>query len=406
MKVPLIFILFIGFLNVQCRRDSGATVEAVAQKAKLITDKLPSMTPELLKLYARPAPGEEGHLQLESLNYNFGEISSGAEFETEFHFKNSGPGPLRVFTVRAHCGCTLGKTLLNGKFYDFGSPIGAGDVGCVKVVLNTTGVEGKKSVFVDILTNDPAIPETMEAEFGMQTIQVEANVIPYFTTDSGNSLVNYGKFAGCNSVSRSILLSNSRNEAFEVVGASEAGGSFTTSFEPTDVTHKSWILRITTKENALDGPFVRTLLIKTRGASPPSNSGTSITLSGLARGLVDMEPANGAHFQVIPRGQEKEIMIAFVNESQAPLNICNIQFFDPATVATRPAAHWAPPREEIARHIGARLESDGSGRRANLYIKISGEAPPGAFSAILALNTGVAGGPESITIPVTGFVRP
>lgn len=89
----------------------------------------------------------EPQVQVEQLNYDFGEVIQGEKVEFTFRFRNSGDQILELGNVRSSCGCTA--ALLSSK------RIASGDTGELKATFDSTNFRGGVKKTITMETNDP-----------------------------------------------------------------------------------------------------------------------------------------------------------------------------------------------------------------------------------------------------------
>ena len=89
-------------------------------------------------------------LDFSETQYDFGTIEEGKVVEHTFKFQNSGKATLNISDIKTSCGCTA-ALVSNDK-------IGPGEVGTLKVELDTKNRKGKMSRTITITSNDPKEP--------------------------------------------------------------------------------------------------------------------------------------------------------------------------------------------------------------------------------------------------------
>lgn len=107
-------------------------------------------------------PPTGGKIEIDALEYKFGDVWAGAKLSKEFTVKNVGEGPLTL-SVRSSCGCTVAT---NPK-----SPLPPGESTTFTITYDSKR-PGAASKTVTVTTNDPQRPQI--------TIKVEGNVNPIF----------------------------------------------------------------------------------------------------------------------------------------------------------------------------------------------------------------------------------
>ena len=89
----------------------------------------------------------------EQTTLDFGKVKSGTTVKMTFKFKNEGKQDLKIYKVKASCGCTATQpsetTIKKGK---------SGDI---EVTFNTKGRRGRQHKTITVITNDPTNPEVI-----------------------------------------------------------------------------------------------------------------------------------------------------------------------------------------------------------------------------------------------------
>jgi hypothetical protein len=363
-----------------------------ARAPRLAAERFP-IAPPLVRRYQFPTKGEEPRLQFDVLTRDLGDVADGPELETVFEFANRGAGPLVLYTLRLQCGCTLGRLEVEGKNYEFGDPIPPGARGRLLLTFRTKGLAGEKDLKADILSNDPA------------TLTLKARILRVYEWEGSGGAVDLGRFIAGTSQQKTVVLKNTRGEAFEIASIEGGRGALEVKYEPEDAKKTRWRVVLTAIPKIPLGVFTRQLLVKTRGEGTLGASGADLYVVGTARGTVDVHPPAGLPLQVILRGTAKTATLSLVNESGRPWKVGNWRLLDPASVVGKPEAEWRPARSAILEHVKLDAKEIAPGKQFDLTVSVDASMPSGPFAAILAVSTGLDDGPETITAPVSGTVR-
>jgi hypothetical protein len=90
------------------------------------------------------------HIDLETLEYDFGHINEGDTLSHAFQFTNTGKDTLNIRKTKTTCGCTISK--LDKMDY------GPGEMGEIKVTFNSKGRRGTQIKRITLFSNDPTAP--------------------------------------------------------------------------------------------------------------------------------------------------------------------------------------------------------------------------------------------------------
>jgi hypothetical protein len=384
------------------RSQGGGTRPARAPR--LAIERFP-IAPPLLPRFQFPTKGEEPRLEFDATTRDLGDIPDGPEQMATFDFTNRGAGPLLLLGMRLQCGCTLGKLEVAGKTYELGDPIPPGARGRLVLTLRTKGLIGEKDLKADLLCNDPAWPETAEAEFGHVTLTLKCKILRVYEWEGTGGAVDLGRFIAGHPQEKTVVLKNTRGDAFEIASIEGGRGALEVKFEPEDAKKTRWRVVLAAIPKIPLGIFTRQLLVKTRGAAALAAAGADLYVVGTARGTVDVHPPAGLPLQVILRGTPKSATLSLINESGREWKVGNWRLLDPASVTGKPESEWKPARAEILEHLKLEPKETAPNRQADVVVTVDASMPPGPFAAILAGSTGLEDGPATITALVSGTIR-
>lgn len=94
---------------------------------------------------SKSALSDSAKIEFLNSTHDFGVINEGEKVSTVYKFKNVGSMPLEIYNVEVSCGCTVAEKPEK--------PIGAGQIGEIKVEFNSTGKVGVNKKFVTIVSN-------------------------------------------------------------------------------------------------------------------------------------------------------------------------------------------------------------------------------------------------------------
>ncbi len=129
-------------------------------------------------------------LNVEKLNYDFGEVIQGGKVEYSFRFTNTGDEVLEIGNVRSSCGCTA--ALLSAK------RIAPGDMGELKATFDSTRFRGAVSKVISMETNDPNLPLVSFNMYG--DVKVELMLSP--------DRINWGTVKKTDPLNSQVTISN------------------------------------------------------------------------------------------------------------------------------------------------------------------------------------------------------
>ncbi len=146
-------------------------------------------------------------ITVQSTEHNFGNVMQGEEVSHSFIISNSGGDILRIFDVRASCGCTAVKPDKK--------ELQPGESTKIKVVFNTKGRQGPQLKSVYVTSNDPERRETI--------LNIRCNILlPEKKPKTGALLYlpetqyNFGQVKEGNVVSHTFKLVNNGQSELEV----------------------------------------------------------------------------------------------------------------------------------------------------------------------------------------------
>jgi len=337
------------------------------------------------------------------IEHDFGKVDEGPELPTEFHFTNKGTGPLRISEIRPLCGCTIGAVEVDGHPYTMSDPILPDHSGVVRVTLRTTGFAGEKSTGLMLVTNDLELPKTAEAVAGVAALKVHATIRKPIAFD-GESAILFGTIPNSEAFERTLTLKSATGAPFQVLGFEPTDPQIAMRAEPVGAEANRWTITASLPVGMPLGPVSRQFRVLTKPETP---SPTSFLITGVVRGAIDLEPAQGLHFSVIPHGRPAMKFFTLRNRNpKTPMKLENIRLLD--TSDRRSNAGLAPEKRadaRIADNIVITPHELEPGMGVQLDVVIKETMPPGSFNAQLVFSTGVPGGPEEVRTVITGYVR-
>lgn len=360
-----------------------------------------------------PAPGAEPRIMFESEFHEFGEVDEGEELETVFPFKNDGKGNLIITNQTPHCGCTHAWIEVEDKLYTYGDPIAPGAKGRVYFVLKTAGFQNDKHSQLDLHTNDPArggmtaaapVQITGGPPFGIVPLRVHAFIRKQFEFEPSNTL-SIGSILNLESKEYTIHVKNTKGRAFAINKIEPDNDPMVQAkFAPVDESRSRWKIDITIPKGQPVGQITKLLKIKSDVEIPNG----IIYVLGTLRGAVELDPPGGSvAFGAISKGQATARQLTVKNHHETKvLSIQNLRLLDPADRLSFTGERGAKALEaKFADSMRLKVTEVAPGREAKITIEVLATMPPGMFGARLAFDTGVEGGPATMTVPLSGYVR-
>ena len=126
---------------------------------------------------------KEPDLRVDTLVANLGIIEEGNKIERKINIINAGEAPLEIKKVRSSCGCLTASKPNN--------TIAPNAMDVILLILDTSGIEGKRRMIVYIETNDPITPIiqiSIEAEIINQRILISTQYVDFGIVRWGEQL--------------------------------------------------------------------------------------------------------------------------------------------------------------------------------------------------------------------------
>jgi uncharacterized protein DUF1573 len=352
----------------------------------------------------RPAPGEEPRIVFEREFHDFGEVDEGTEHSADFPFRNEGKSPLKILHTRGECGCTVGSIEVEGKAYTFGDPISPGQKGIARVTLRTAGFGGteKKDSPVYLITNEPPKQPGGGNPLGIASVMIHAKIRRLLEFESDLGAVNLGIVSNAQAVERTIVLRSTKGEPFQVVGFNPVDPQVQLHAEPADEKATRWQIQIRIPPGTISGKLSKHFAVVTS----PAYTGVSFFVYGSFRGAVDVEPAHGVQFGIVAKGQSASRSVVVRNvEGTVPLKVESLRLLDPTDASIEKGGAGKPVAARVSDHMQLTVTWPEPGKVADIQLLVKETMPEGAFAAQLVFSSGVPGGPEQISLAVSGFVR-
>ncbi|MFN0204957.1 MAG: DUF1573 domain-containing protein [Planctomycetota bacterium] len=358
----------------------------------------------------KPAPGKEPKLVFEREFHEFGSVDEGTELEALFPFRNEGMGDLVFVNMLMGCACSGIRIEVEGKLYNWNEPIAPGAKGIVYFIMRTTGFKDSKASDVYLHSNDPnrsgqstQIPLSGGPTFGLVTLRVHANITKVFDFKPDNR-VSIGSVLNLDATTRTIQFVNYKGAPFEILGFEPAQDPIVQlKAEPADATRSNWNINITIPAGQPLGSLTKAFTLKTE----PSITGAAFFVLATIRGAIETNPAGLFAFGPIARGQAVMRQLTVTNHHpSATLKISNIRLLDPQDKLAIAGDKGAKLAEaQIRENVKITTIDTKPGKVAVINIEILASMPAGVFGCRLAFDSGVEGGPNVLTIPVSGYVR-
>lgn len=397
-----------GTVNPAGQPALGTGANPPGPAAPSVRVDLPQPSPQALQGFptaTRPPEGKEPKLVFEKKDHDFGEVMEGREVVVDFPFVNDGKGPLEIVNAQPGCGCTHPYIEVAGKPYNLREPIAVGAKGVVRVTLRTAGFGGvDKKTQLDLFTNDPSLPPTDRAPFGMITLPIHANVTRPFVFEETDPRLNFGVVSNAEIHTGSLTLKATQDKPFQVLGVEPMDPNIEVVSEALDATAKRWRLNVSLAAGAPIGPVYREFRVLTN----PESLSTKFFVHAELHGPVEVDPASAA-FLVISKGRVATKKITIRNHHpSAQLKIDGIRFLDPndnRVLTLENAREHAWPNKE---HLMVTPTEVEKGKVWTIDLVVKETMPPGPFNSYVAFRCGVPGGSrgiEEIRIPISGLVR-
>ncbi len=145
-------LLMVGFMACQADKTGDATGADAAVTVESAAEKGPAeITPPADQTTTRPEWQEKAEalpktsVAFETMEYNYGTVTSGEVVSHKFTFKNTGDQPLTLTRVKASCGCTTPSYSQE--------PIAPGESGYIDVKFDSAGKTGRQNKSVTVTGN-------------------------------------------------------------------------------------------------------------------------------------------------------------------------------------------------------------------------------------------------------------
>jgi hypothetical protein len=362
------------------------------------------------KLPVRPEAGKEPKIVFERDFHEFGTVDEGVESETTFPFRNEGAGDLYIVHFVPRCACSGIWIEVEGKLYNLGDPIPPGARGLVHFVMRTLNFKDSKFSEVELHTNDPsraAAPTSGPVQggppFGVVPLKVHANIVKIYDFEPMNTL-SLGSLLNLDETNRTIYFKNNKGASFDIVGFEPANDPIVKlRTEPADASKSRWKIDVTIPAGQPLGSITKVFHLKTN----PEVHGAIIYVLATIRGAVETNPMGLFAFGPISQGKGVMRTLTVVNHHpSATLKLGNIRVLDPQdklSVAGDAAARLADAT--IRDNLKISIVETKPGKETAVNVEVLPSMPLGVFGVRLAFSTGIPGGPDVLTIPMSGYVR-
>lgn len=299
---------------------------------------------------APPAPAAPRAIAPEPI-WDAGIVARGAKVAHEFTLKNDGVEMLQLREVRPSCGCTV---------VSFDAAIVPGGSGKVRVELDSEGLTGAVAKEVTVFTNDaanPAIQLTLRA-----TIRAALDVQPgYF---------RFVHVAGASPETDRQVVWSSDFPELQVLGVESPSPSLAVSFRPAKAEEREqlgrgnqWVVEATLASEPPTGPLTGDVRIKT---NHPRKAMLEVPIAGYVRPVVMVTPP-AADFGSFTGGQPRKGSVLITNYGAAPLQLLGVT--------------------TDVRGLTARIDEREKGKRFDLALTLSADAPKGPIAGALRVRT-------------------
>src|SRR5262249_29993503 len=156
----------------------------------------------------------------------------------------------------------------------------------------------------------------------------------------GESAILFGTIANSEAFERSLTLKSATGAPFQVVGFEPTDPQIALRAEPVGPEANRWTITASLPVGMPLGPVSRQFRVLTKPETP---SQTSFLMTGVVRGAIDLEPAQGLHFSVIPHGRPAMKFFTLRNRNpKTPMKLTNVRLLDASD--RRSAAAGAPEK--------------------------------------------------------------
>ncbi|MBL8693436.1 MAG: DUF1573 domain-containing protein [Planctomycetes bacterium] len=351
----------------------------------------------------RPEAGKEPKLVCPKKEHDFGTIEEGQNPSAQYPFRNDGPGDLILLTARPMCACAEYEVTVEGKPYVWGEPIAPKQSGMVTLTLHSAGFGGiDKLSGIELYTNDPALPRSDVAPFGLWSLRMHAKIERLYEFE-GNALLSFGSICNLMPAEKSIVLKSTRGKPFKITKIEpEDDPHMTLSLEPSTDQSK-WTITAKIPSGLPIQNLTKQFRVHLEPSAPPAQFFALASISG----AVQCEPATLLAFQTMKKGEGgMRPLVVVSTHPTAPLKISNPRMLlpsDPKAQKGEPGA--APAEEKVLQNVVVTPKPSDDGKKCTLLVEVKPTMPPGVFNFRLAFDTGIPGGPETLAVPVSGYVR-
>jgi hypothetical protein len=145
--------------TVSCKKEEGTATFKLDDKnmvqAQDQADQMAVVPKKIMK------PEEYSKIEIDNVDFDFGDITQGDKVEHVYKFKNIGKDDLIIIHAQASCGCTVPEWTK--------TPVKRGESGEIKIIFNSEGKIGHQNKTITLRTN---------TELGSEILRFKVNINP------------------------------------------------------------------------------------------------------------------------------------------------------------------------------------------------------------------------------------
>jgi hypothetical protein len=257
---------------------------------------------------APPAP----KVKVENPVFDFGTVSQGAKVSHDFAIKNEGNADLNIHRIVPACGCTAASS--------GGDRIAPGQMGTVKVELDTTDISGSKLRLVRVFTSDMNEP--------MTTLTLKGNVEPNVKIEPNRvAFNNVTRSASTTPESREVRIAVKPESGLQLAGIKSF--SKLVKVDVREQGPQGAVIAVSLDPSAPVGEVRERLVVNLRGEREMS---VNIPVFANVQGPLKLNPGT-LSFGIVEGAEPIERSVKFENTGPKPVAIKKLVTSDPALSA-------------------------------------------------------------------------
>ncbi|MFN0205613.1 MAG: hypothetical protein ACKVS6_04785 [Planctomycetota bacterium] len=311
-----------------------------------------------------------------------------------FEFENATSRPLKIVKVSDACNCASSTILVGGvKRYGVGAPIFPGERGTITINIRTKGFDGDRivsstiwSVWGDINSNGEQANQPIQ-----QKLIVRLRVKRTYTWSDHRNMVSPLNVHTRMGFTQEFTLARFDNKKFEIVGFTNDTDYLTCDARAANEQKSEWIVNVKILPNAPLGLLAKRIKVVTYPPIPDAATPPAIEIRTRVVGEVTMDPDCGVHFGIVRKVPQTRVIHLLTVDPKHRLVLSNLTF--------------QATNKNAASSIGPTVSTTSVGDSVEIGITVGETMRPGPFSGIVSFDTGVVGGPEKLSFPVSGYVK-